>query len=88
MATKKELEKEAEGLYSFEFDGQTYVIPSQNKFPLDAVEAMENGKVVTFVRALLGETKYKILRKTCHTVEDLEKFVEAAFAAVDLDPKE
>lgn len=88
MATKKVLESEAlSNDISFEFNGEVYSVPPGKKWELDVIEAQEEGRMTTAVRLLIGEDKYKELRKTVKNLEDLDKFYDALFKAVDTDPK-
>lgn len=87
MATKKVVEKEASSEdVTFDYEGVTYTIPPGNLWPIDAIEAQEKMKLVTFIRALLGEEQYKNLRKTATTLQDLDKFISAMFEEIELEP--
>lgn len=86
MATKKTLEKEAlEEEIKFKYLDVEYVVPPGKKWPLDAVEAQEEGKLATFLKCLLGNDQYKTLRKDVKTIEDLDAFAEKLFDALDID---
>jgi hypothetical protein len=86
MTTKKALADEAGNKeVTFEYNGVEYEIPPGKLWPLEAVEAQENGKMLTAVKELIGAEKYAELRKTAKTLEDFEEFCEALFDAVDLD---
>jgi hypothetical protein len=71
----KALAAEAEDApVEFEFDGETYTVPSYELWPLEAGEAFENGKFLTFVRALFGDqytTKFLSKPRTVKDVQDL-----------------
>lgn len=62
---------------SFEFDGDTYVIPPASEWDLDALEAFEADKVVTCVRLILGDAQWSGFRKTHRTVGDLNRMFAA-----------
>ncbi len=84
--TKKVVENEAlESEVSFEYDGVQYTVPPAKKWPLDAVEAQEDGKMLGFLKALLGADQYSTLRKTTTTLADLDTFITALFEALDVD---
>lgn len=43
----------------FDYDGHTFTLPaSTDDWPLDAVEALENGRAVTALKALIGQAQY------------------------------
>src|SRR5678815_3066538 len=70
MATRKAVETEAvNSEHTFEYLGDNYDIPPAKKWPLDAVEAQENGKMIAFLRSLLGD-QYDVLRKKVNTIEE------------------
>lgn len=86
MTTKKALADEAgKKEVTFEYNDIEFTIPPGKLWPLDAVEAQEQGKMLTAVKELIGADKYAELRKTCKTLEDFEDFCDALFDAVDLD---
>jgi hypothetical protein len=73
----KALAAEAENApVEFEFDGETYTVPSYELWPLEAGEAFENGKFLTFVRALFGDQYDKFLSKP-RTVKDVQDLAQA-----------
>lgn len=87
MVTKKTLESEAlDKNVMFEFRSASYTIPPAKQWPLDVIEAQEEGKVVGFIKALLGDSQYKTLRKSATTIGDLDEFVGVMFESMDLDP--
>ncbi len=70
---------------TFEYDGNSYVIPPAKKWPLDAVEAQEEGKMIGFIKALLGDDQYKTLRKNTNDLSQLDEFVGAMFESLGVD---
>lgn len=86
MTKKETLEKEStvENI-TFEYEGDSYTVPPGKQWPLECVEAQEEGKLTACVRALLGEKEYKKLREKCKTVADFDDFMNALFDALDLD---
>lgn len=86
MATTKRLQAEAvlEDV-EFEFDGDPYAIPHPKRWPLEAIEAEEAGKVVGFLRELLGKEQFATFKAKPRTLEDLDKIYTAVIEAADLD---
>lgn len=73
----------ADGI-TFEYDGQTYAIPPTSEWPLDALEAMEAEKGVTFSRLLLGESQWRAFRKSHSTTGHLNGLMESLQEAAGL----
>lgn len=76
---------------NFTFNGVTYAVPETKLWPLEVVEAQEDGRVTHAVRGILGEDQYKAFKKSYGgkpTFGDFESFVEELFESLDLDPKE
>lgn len=62
----------------FTFDGELYVIAPTKEWDLDALEALEEDKVVTAVRLILGAGQWSRFRSKPRTVGDMEElFAEA-----------
>lgn len=59
-----------------EFDDELYEIPPSSEWPLDAVEAAENGQIVTATKLILGPKQWAEFRKAHTTLGDLERFME------------
>lgn len=70
---------EAEGAsIEFEYDGETYSIPSHAKaWDVDVLEAVEDGKIATAARALVGADQWRQFKAKRRSVEDLNDFFEA-----------
>lgn len=60
-----------------EFDGVTYTVPPSSEWDLDAIEAAENGQVITSVKMILGDAQWTEFRKHNKTMGDLERFMDA-----------
>lgn len=54
--------------------GVTYTLPQADDFPLDALEAEEQGKHLTALRLVLGPEQYKTWRGEARTARDAEEF--------------
>lgn len=54
--------------------GKRFVLPSADEFPLDAIEAEEQGKVLLSLRMILGEEQYATWRTLARTAGDAEHF--------------
>lgn len=54
--------------------GVTYRLPPADEFPLDALEAEEQGKHLTALRLVLGPEQYTTWRKDARTARDAEEF--------------
>lgn len=76
-------EAKGEG-FTVEFDGESYVIPPALDWDLEALEALEEGRVVAAVRALLGDEGWARFREKRRTVRDLNEFFELAAGAAGL----
>lgn len=59
------------------FKGHTYGVIPSSEWPLEAIEAFEDGKVATFVRSILPADDYAAFKATSPKVSDLGPFVEA-----------
>lgn len=66
-----------------EFRGDTFHIDNPQEWSFDALEALEQGKVATFLVAILGPDapRFRALRLR---VGDLEEFVQAALSAAGI----
>jgi hypothetical protein len=54
--------------------GTTFVLPSADDFPLDALEAEEAGRHLTALRLILGDDQYATWRAEARTARDAEEF--------------
>lgn len=58
-----------------EFKGRSFTIPTDpDKVPFEALEAMEDGRVVEFSKQMLGAKQYSVLRPLLATAADLNAF--------------
>ena len=86
MTTKKALEVEATNSdHTFEYLEESYTVPPAKRWPLDAVEAQEDGNMIGFLKALLGLDQYRTLRKKVDNIEQLDDFIGVMFDALDVD---
>jgi hypothetical protein len=86
MTTSKTLKEEATNAdVKFVFDGEKYTVSHPKLWPLEVVEAQEEGRVATAVKGILGVEQYKQFKSVPRTLEDLDKFVEALLAAAELE---
>lgn len=68
---------EANGLdIPVEFEGETYRIPPSKLWPLEAIEAAEDGRAVASTKLILGTVQYDKFRETNSTLGDLERFMD------------
>lgn len=72
----------------FEYEGETFGVPKPNLWPLDAIEAFEDGKVMNFMRALFGAEDYERIKAVCKTMEGVTAFMTVAMQAAGHDPKD
>ncbi|MCP3800319.1 hypothetical protein NLX83_13730 [Allokutzneria sp. A3M-2-11 16] len=63
--------------------GEVFDLPTPEEFPLDALEAEEDGKPLTALRLILGE-QYPRWRSLARTGADVQQFSEAVTAALGL----
>lgn len=57
--------------------GKQFTLPTPENYPLDAIEAEEEGRTLAALRLILGETQYKTFRTLAHTTGDAENFSKA-----------
>jgi hypothetical protein len=59
-------------------DGTTYTVPADREtWPVDVLEALEDGKMVRAMRALLGEKQWSRYKRNNVTAGDLNRLYEA-----------
>lgn len=69
----------------FIFEGEKYEVPPTSEWDLDVLEAVEEDKAVSIVKALLGAEQYaKFKNQKPRKVADLIKLFEALSRAVGL----
>jgi hypothetical protein len=54
-----------------------YKLPAPEDYPLDAIEAEEQGRTLTALRLILGEDQYATFRADAKTTGDAEDFSRA-----------
>lgn len=59
------------------WQGTEFVLPRAEKFPLEAMEAEEEGKYLRALRIVLGEDQYATWRELTRTAADVEEFAAA-----------
>jgi hypothetical protein len=59
---------------SVSWRGTTFALPAPDDFPLDALEAEEEGKTLTALRLILGADQYQTWRGLASTARDAEEF--------------
>lgn len=64
------------------YDGTDYTIPAATEWDLDVLEAFEDGKILTCVRALFGADQWAAFRSSHSTVADLSDLMEAVQEAL------
>lgn len=98
MTTKATAKKEAQETidetikYTFTLangNEATVNVPSSlENSDIEVLEALEENKVVTFIKALIGDTQYAELKKLGIKVKDIESFTEGYTELVSgQDPK-
>lgn len=85
MATAKTIKAEAsDGSVSFPFGGTVYTVGSADEWSVVVLEAFEDGKIVTAVRALIGPEQWATFKLSNPTVTELNAFFDAAAEALGL----
>ena len=69
---------------TFEYGGASYAVGSADGWDVEVLEAFEDGKIVTAVRALLGVEQWARFKATKPTVGELNEFFEVAAEALGL----
>lgn len=69
---------------SFTFDGVKYSVDNTMDWDLDVLEAVEDDKIVTIVRALMGPDQWAKFKSKPRKVADLNALFEAIAKAVGL----
>jgi hypothetical protein len=66
-----------------EYNGETYQVPPTEEWDLAVLEAIDENKMTTALRALLGADQYVTFRKTNTKVKALGEFMDVAGKAVN-----
>ncbi|GAA4981223.1 hypothetical protein [Actinopolymorpha pittospori] len=86
MADSTPAKAEARGeSVAFEYDGDSYVVPPPMEWDVDVLEAYEDGKVATTVRALLGASQWAKFRSKPRTVQSLNDLFVSLQTAMGLE---
>ncbi|MGI8310667.1 hypothetical protein [Saccharopolyspora hattusasensis] len=62
--------------------GTEFTLPRAEAFPLEAMEAEEDGRHLTALRHILGEAQYILWRGIARTAGDAEEFAAQVMAEV------
>ncbi|KJK50419.1 hypothetical protein UK23_10475 [Lentzea aerocolonigenes] len=57
--------------------GKRFGLPAPQDYPLDAIEAEEQGRTLTALRLILGEDQYATFRELAKTTGDADDFSKA-----------
>jgi len=60
----------------FTYDGTAYLLDPTSEWPFEALEVLEEGKVATFLKLVLGAEQYAAFRKHKYKVGRVNAFVE------------
>lgn len=64
-----------------DFDGEHYVVAPATDWSLDALEAFEDGKMITFLRELLGPEQWATFKAKPRKSADVEGLANALMGA-------
>jgi hypothetical protein len=67
------------------FHGNTYLVPPTTMWPIVALAEYENGRLVAFLKAILGPDQHKTLLASDATVGDLGEFVKSIQGALGIE---
>ena len=56
--------------------GKSFTIPVPAQIPLDALEAMEDGKAIKALRGIFGEKQYASFREVAKVAADVDEFMQ------------
>lgn len=68
---------------TFDFDGESYSF-TEDDITITAMELNDEGKHTLAVKAIVGDAQYAKFREHHDKASDLEKFLQAMFAAVQV----
>lgn len=84
-ATKNPTAAEALGeKVPFSYNGVDYLLDPSSEWDYEALEAFENGKVVTFLRMILGEEQHAAFKATKPKAGDVNDFLTALQKALGI----
>lgn len=85
VAARKAARAEALGeAVTFPYDGADYTIDPAVLKDLDVLEALEDGRVITGMKTILGTAQWATFRRTHGSADDLNGLFEAASAALGI----
>lgn len=64
--------------HKVEFNGETYEVAPAEEWDLDVLEAIDEGRMTTALKSLIGDEQYATFRVTNRKVKDLGAFFETA----------
>lgn len=65
----------------FSHDGNEYIVPPANDWSLDSLEAYEDGRMVTFLRELMGAEQWAKFKEKPRKAKDVEELSNALMEA-------
>lgn len=68
----------------FTFDGVDYEIDPSSEWPYDALESFEEGRVVAFLKIILGPEQHAAFKATKPKVSDVSRFAEVIQSTVGI----
>lgn len=69
---------------AFNYNGADYFVTSTEDWDYEVLEAFEDGKIVTFLRLILGTEQHAAFKATKPKVADVNAFVEAIQKALGI----
>lgn len=72
-------------LVPVDFRGETYHVPPTNMWPIMALAEFEDGRVVAFLKAILGPAQHATLLQSGATVGELGDFVTSIQGALGIE---
>jgi hypothetical protein len=66
---------------TFDFDGETYSVPTAAEWDVETLEAFEDGRIIATVRTLLGAEQWAKYKAKGRRVTDLTALFEAIQSA-------
>lgn len=70
--------------FEFEFEGNTYRVAPAEEWGVEVMESLEDGKALSFVRALLGLEQWATFKATSPSMTQLNDLGAALMAAAGL----
>jgi hypothetical protein len=70
--------------HTFVHDGENYSIATTKEWGIDVIEAIEDEKIVSAIRAILGDKQWATFKNKPRTVDDLNSLFESISKAAGL----